>query len=705
MSKVRRPIVRFNAEYTCRFARRVRRIKSIFIRMSYNIKYLQSLLAVLLVTFQFVYAGPHTVQKGESMTQIAKLYGIPVDSLINANPDSKAYSGVVLEIPLVNSLCDLGHSGLFRRYRLSAVDKTREGEWALKKARRKMAKSAYDTQAIVNYYEKAVSCGNVEALRELGSYYVHGYSIFRPSFENKINGNVEQFLRGVELLQISSFVEGDDDALADLIVAYGHIDSPIRDVGLTIRTLENYKTKYHKELGDYLYYMYENGYGVDRDYIKAYIHCPTSDLLSKSGLSERERILERIDTISNRDDALRYGVGLEADSLFALGLNYYNDGVLKPEGLFWIHRAAHLGDAEANWTLSKILSNEQTCRAVPLVASKDQSIAFARTAADLGNRDAMEYIEAYDKYVQEKERRERERMLEIAQKERERKEQRTQAWLGFAGSLVQVAAQTYAAVQMANNQGGQYYGYNNNYNNNYSTNLDYLADPNYAVAQVAAQERAEYESFTRYNKKPDGSDYTMLEWRALQGEAILKMKEEGYDFIAERQKMIEENRAFEEELSKDEMKKRLEAYKIMNSKDLGVSANSSVSATASGGGNYKPVASKTNAKPVSASVRNESEQIKRNDRKTDAQDKDLDSKQQFKTGKVSSDDYQFVRHITLYIRTNNLNKIMFNQKDLCKKGAYYFVKIDKTYFRVNPNGGWGFNRSISYGHDRLYFNM
>lgn len=670
--------------------------------MAYCIKYVQTLLAVLLVSFQFVYAGPHTVQKGESMTHIAKLYGIPLDSLIGANPDSKAYSGVVLEIPLVNSLCDLGHSGLFRRYRFPEGDKMREGESALKKARRKMAKSADDTESIVKYYEKAVSCGNVVALRELGSYYIHGYSIISPSFENKMNDNVEQFLRGVELLQISSFVEGKDDALADLIVAYGHKDSPIRDVDLSVRTLEKYKTKYHKELGDYLYYMYENGYGVDRDYIKAYLHCPASDLLSKSGLSKRERILEKIDAVSNSVDALKYGLGLEADSLFALGLNYYKDGDLKPEGLFWIHRAAYLGNAEANWTLSRILSNEQTCRAIPLVVSKDQSIAFARTAADLGNSDAMEYVEAYDKYIQEKERRERERRLEAAQREWERKEQRKQDWLGFAGGLFQAAAQTYAAVQMANNQSGQYY---NRSKNNYNTNLDYLLDPNYAVAQVAAQERAEYENFARYIKKADGSDYSIDEWRALQGEAILKMKEEGYDIIAERQKMIDENKAFEEELRKDERRKRLEVYKMMSSKDLGISTNSSVSATTGSGSTYKPAASETNVKPVSVDVKNDYEQLKRNNRKTDTQDKDMDAKQQFKIGQVSSYDYQFVRHIDLYVRTNNSNNIRFRNKDLCKKGGYYYVKIGNMYYKVIPNRSWGFNHSISVGGQAHFFNM
>ncbi len=76
--------------------------------------------------------------------------------------------------------------------------------------------------------------------------------------------------------------------------------------------------------------------------------------------------------------------------------------------------------------------------------------------------------------------------------------------------------------------------------------LNYLLDPNYAIAQTMAQqqqmnqvnnaimrtsiqqvqtkEELEYLEFRKYNKKADGSDYTKAEWRTLVGAALQSMK-------------------------------------------------------------------------------------------------------------------------------------------------------------------------------------
>ena len=76
-------------------------------------------------------------------------------------------------------------------------------------------------------------------------------------------------------------------------------------------------------------------------------------------------------------------------------------------------------------------------------------------------------------------------------------------------------------------------------------NMNYLLDPNYAVAQTMAQqqqynqvfnniakqtvnqvlseEEQEYQNFCKAFKKADGSNYTKSEWRALKGQAIQNM--------------------------------------------------------------------------------------------------------------------------------------------------------------------------------------
>ena len=57
----------------------------------------------------------------------------------------------------------------------------------------------------------------------------------------------------------------------------------------------------------------------------------------------------------------------------------------------------------------------------------------------------------------------------------------------------------------------------------------------------------EYQQFCRYNKKPDGSNYTLDEFRAFQGQAIQLAKENGYDIIAEQRRQLEEDKKWREE--------------------------------------------------------------------------------------------------------------------------------------------------------------
>ncbi|MDO4161371.1 MAG: LysM domain-containing protein, partial [Prevotellaceae bacterium] len=46
------------------------------------------------------YAGPHTVQRGETLADIAMLYSVPLDSIIKSNPNTEAYAGLTIEVPI-----------------------------------------------------------------------------------------------------------------------------------------------------------------------------------------------------------------------------------------------------------------------------------------------------------------------------------------------------------------------------------------------------------------------------------------------------------------------------------------------------------------------------------------------------------------------------------------------------------------------------
>lgn len=103
------------------------------------------------------------------------------------------------------------------------------------------------------------------------------------------------------------------------------------------------------------------------------------------------------------------------------------------------------------------------------------------------------------------------------------------------------------------NMGGYGYGGNSYMTPSSGGNMDYLLDPNYAVAQTMAQqqqynqvfnsiakqsvnqvlseEEQEYQTFCKYNKKSDGSNYTKGEWRALKGQAIQNMNSGTSTFV------------------------------------------------------------------------------------------------------------------------------------------------------------------------------
>ena len=79
--------------------------------MRYNFYFITLILALS------VYAGPHTIQKGETFADIAKLYNIPLDTLLKSNPNIEAYAGLTIDVPLSTLVYDLGDSELFRTMR------------------------------------------------------------------------------------------------------------------------------------------------------------------------------------------------------------------------------------------------------------------------------------------------------------------------------------------------------------------------------------------------------------------------------------------------------------------------------------------------------------------------------------------------------------------------------------------------------------
>lgn len=119
-----------------------------------------------------VYAGPHTLQKGETFADVAKLYNIPLDSLLKANPNTDVYVGLTIEVPLSTLVYDLGDSELFRNMRYRNTANHKKGIKKYKQIYEKQlrlnktyGKKRQKLEAqIISGYMEAVQYGNTDAL-------------------------------------------------------------------------------------------------------------------------------------------------------------------------------------------------------------------------------------------------------------------------------------------------------------------------------------------------------------------------------------------------------------------------------------------------------------------------------------------------------------------------------------------------------------
>ena len=197
------------------------------------------------------------------------------------------------------------------------------------------------------------------------------------------------------------------------------------------------------------------------------------------------------------------------------------------------------------------------------------------------------------------------------------------------------------------------------------------------------EEGAEYENYCQMVERLGQPRPTMNEWRAIQGAAIMQMKEEGYDIIAEQKEMIEQQLADNEQRRKEDKEDwfRHMGYDISTSSSSSSSSSSSRSSSSSSSYSSSRTSTRVTEQPK------------------------YDARQQYKTSGVYSDDYEYKKKVTLYSRNGDDAKVRFSNQDLYKKGAYYYVKIGNTYYAVNYSNWLRFNKSILYAHESLYFNL
>ncbi len=86
--------------------------------------------------------------------------------------------------------------------------------------------------------------------------------------------------------------------------------------------------------------------------------------------------------------------------------------------------------------------------------------------------------------------------------------------LGFASSFIQTRTMNYN-----NPNNNNYFNSFAYFSNSQGQNYDYLLNPNYAIQQVEQQNQLEYYEFSQWFKKPDGSDYSYMEFMDMKLQA------------------------------------------------------------------------------------------------------------------------------------------------------------------------------------------
>lgn len=306
------------------------------------------------------------------------------------------------------------------------------------------------------------------------------------------------------------------------------------------------------------------------------------------------------------------------------------------------------------------------------------------------------------------------REAERAEYEREKqrkKEEKRQRILSAIGGALQVASQTYMAVTNGNMATSSSYspGYHSYASGGIAQQIE---NPQFfqntfnqimqtTINQAKQQEYDEY-NLARQGYLQMGKDISIDEWRRLKGQAILDLKEQGVDIIAEqREDLNQMNQEFKEGIDRDR-KERLKQIKNTNELKQGGSITASTTQTSTSFKNPKAsISNNSGSKTSSTSTQNTSSA-------NNSGNNGNDSHQQNKSGiqNTQSSDYIHIRNVTLYrLIDGKWSKSNLGTGELCSKASIIYVKVGNNYYKVQtPQKVTRYNNRIVVGSVAHYFN-
>lgn len=295
----------------------------------------------------------------------------------------------------------------------------------------------------------------------------------------------------------------------------------------------------------------------------------------------------------------------------------------------------------------------------------------------------------------------------------EKARRRAQLW----GSIIQAATQT-AVQAYAYSQMGKTSNYNYGYTPNYSSSsgstrgslADQMSQPGYFQAvqnQLLAKsfyevQQKEYEEFENVKKALNRPDLTYMEYMCMKGEAIQRLKDEGYDIIAEQQALNDEMRAF----NRSQMnagKENVNRIKEQNALKYGTSSKP-ISTTNSASYNST---TKNNARSTASSKSSlTSAGSTGNNIINDASTTKYDAHQQYKSGNLNTQKDSYgdkIKNVSMAVKDGSSYRSVNIHGELYKKNGQHFVQIGNTFFVVQGTSGL-YDSYIIYGGKAHFFN-
>lgn len=298
--------------------------------------------------------------------------------------------------------------------------------------------------------------------------------------------------------------------------------------------------------------------------------------------------------------------------------------------------------------------------------------------------------------------------------ERAKKERRKQFWSNVGTALLNGMASGVNAYMASQYQVSAPMNTTPQMAGNYPGSLaDAMSQPGYfqqqqqqllqlSMNQVQWAEMQEY-NVTRENYQRMGRDLTLNEFRALKGQAIANLKEQGYDIIAEQKAINDDMRDFNRS-QMNSGKENVERIKKQNANKSKVVATNTTNPTPKSSTSNSSTKSSTGAKPSPTSTTSGTKT--NNVSQNKASDSSSDAHEQYKKGNLNTQKSAYgdkIKNVSFSVKDGASYRSVNLHGELYKKDGQHFVLIGNSFFKVEHSGG-SYNSYIIYGAKAHYFN-